>query len=84
MRLVPICDDVVADDKPVAEAVAAAAKLVPVDARQAVAIVSGSSQLVEWETPEARAKSLAAAAQAVLRDVLAEVAERLVAQATGY
>jgi hypothetical protein len=84
VRLVPICDNVAADDRPVAEAIAAAAKLVPADARQAVAIVSESSQLVEWETQEARAESLASAAQAVLRDVLAEVAERLVAQATGY
>jgi hypothetical protein len=83
-RLVPICDDVVNEDKPVAEAVTAAERLVPDDPREAVELVSASSQLVEWRTPEAKAATLAEAAQAVLRDMLAEVADRLVAQRTGY
>jgi hypothetical protein len=83
-RLVPICDDIVSEDKPLAEAVTAAERLVPEDPREAVELVSTSSQLVEWQTPEATSRSLTEAAQAVLRDVLAEVADRLVAQRMGY
>ena len=84
VRLIPACDEVVSEDRPIAEAVAAAARLVPEDARVAVALVSGSAQLVEWEAPGATSASLADAARVILRDVLAEVAECLVARRTGY